>query len=58
MMIGEMDFTDMFHGNQGDSSHGAQVYFEATTYAIYAIFLIVIALIVMNLLVRLTVKYA
>ena len=51
MMIGEMDFGDIFHGNVGNEERSAQLYFEESTYALYIVFLVLIALIVMNLLV-------
>ena len=51
MMIGEMDFGDIFHADVGSDEKGAQLYFEESTYALYIIFLVLIAVIVMNLLV-------
>ena len=51
MMIGEMDYGDIFHANGESADKGVQLYFEESTYALYIIFLVLIALIVMNLLV-------
>ena len=55
MMIGEMDFTDIFHGDQDDGAGVEdQVFYEETTYAIFVAFLILMAIILMNLLVSIT----
>lgn len=51
MMIGEIDFTDIFHANVESDGHDTKVFYEESTYAIFVTFLIVLAIIVANLLV-------
>ena len=55
-MIGELDFEDTFHAHIDNEDVESQVYFEVNTYIIYAIFLILISIIVMNLLTGLAVS--
>ena len=56
MMVGEMDFTDLFHSDQEDDSHEVQVYFPEITYAVFIAFLIFLSLIIMNLLTALAIR--
>ena len=51
MMIGELEYTNMFFGN-GDYS---DPYYRETTYAVYVIFLMLMCIILSNLLVGLAV---
>lgn len=53
-MIGEMDFSDVFHSDPVADGKEVALFFPESTYAIYVCFLILIALIVMNLLVSRT----
>ena len=47
-MIGEMDFGDMFHG---DDEYDTSVYYETLTYALFILFLCLVTIVIMNLLV-------
>ena len=64
MMIGELDFGDIFHsqnylGTENTLADGEEdffltsVFYEGTTYTIFALFLIIMSILIMNLLVRL-----
>ena len=50
MMIGEFDFNDIFHPDDPDAADSIQ--FPNTSYVIFIAFLVLMAIIVMNLLVR------
>ena len=57
MMIGEMEFTNIFHAHLEDPSDQKSLLpFEEATYTIYAMFLILVAIIVMNLITGLAVS--
>jgi len=51
MMVGEMDFGDLFFGDS--TNYSLRVNYEAITYIIFTSFIIVMMIIIMNLLVRL-----
>ena len=51
MMIGEMEFTGIFHENEDSTAYDDQLFYEESTYAIFILFLIILAIIIMNLLV-------
>ncbi len=57
MMIGEMDFNDMFHPDSEDdnSTHSVvynkRLHYENSTYTLFISFLILMSVIIMNLLV-------
>jgi hypothetical protein len=54
MMIGEMDYGSIFEDRAEDSKDpGIQVWYVAVTYIQFALFLIVMAILIMNLLVSL-----
>ena len=56
MMIGEMDFGDIFHAQvtEGDDDPFNRLYFPEATYAIFVAFLVLMTIIIMNLLVGVT----
>ena len=51
MMIGEMDYGNMFDDREGSTDRNVQVWYEIVTYMQFALFLIVMAILIMNLLV-------
>ena len=58
MMIGELDYDDIFHGYDdsagelSEEAHETRVYFEVVTYFFFVALLILMSIIIMNLLVR------
>ena len=50
MMIGEFEYMSIFHEDQG--AHESKVYYESSSFALFVIFMVLMAIIIMNLLVR------
>ncbi|XP_064629244.1 transient receptor potential cation channel subfamily A member 1 homolog [Lineus longissimus] len=55
MMVGEMDYGNMFDDRASEQQRGVMIWYEAVTYVQFALFLVVMAILVMNLLVGLAV---
>ena len=51
MMIGEMDYGNVFDQRVEDTSRSVQIWYDDVTYVQFALFLVVMTIIIMNLLV-------
>ena len=56
MMVGEMDFSDGFHGHRDTDDPGPHMHYEPMTWFLYIMFLVFLSLIIMNLLTSLAVS--